>query len=95
MCRPILCRNPPLVDEEGYEIDSDDEDEERVHEAEALAAELNPYANIQIESMSTSLKVNDTADESRYPCTTYRIDRLTDTSNPLETLHVKDTYSTR
>ncbi|CCT70173.1 uncharacterized protein FFUJ_06121 [Fusarium fujikuroi IMI 58289] len=54
--RPILYRNPPLVDEEGYEIDSDDEDEERVQEAEASAAEMNPYANIQIERKPVSVE---------------------------------------
>ncbi|KAM0244869.1 hypothetical protein ACHAP5_005889 [Fusarium lateritium] len=53
--RPILYRNPPLVDEEGYEIDSDDDDEERVQEAEASAAEMNPYANIQIENILAPL----------------------------------------
>ncbi|KAF5021072.1 hypothetical protein F66182_6905 [Fusarium sp. NRRL 66182] len=53
--RPILYRNPPLVDEGGYEIDSDEEDEERIQEAEASAAELNPYANIQIENILAPL----------------------------------------
>ncbi|KAL6361748.1 hypothetical protein LRP88_05223 [Fusarium phalaenopsidis] len=47
--RPIIHRNPPLIDEEGYEVESDEEDEDRIQEAEAAAAELNPYANIQIE----------------------------------------------
>ncbi|KAF5657807.1 hypothetical protein FHETE_10233 [Fusarium heterosporum] len=53
--RSILYRNPPLVDEEGYEIDSDDDDEERVQVAEAAAAEMNPYANIQIENILAPL----------------------------------------
>lgn len=45
--RTIIYRNRPLVDEEGYEIDSDDDD--RVDEATLAAAELNPYANIRLE----------------------------------------------
>ncbi|KAK0765219.1 hypothetical protein N5P37_002697 [Trichoderma harzianum] len=46
--RSIIHRNPPLVDEDGYEFDSDD-DESRVEEAILSAAELNPYANIRLE----------------------------------------------
>ncbi|CCF35885.1 hypothetical protein CH063_07576 [Colletotrichum higginsianum] len=46
--RTIISRNPPIVDEEGYEIDSDD-DEERIQEAVSSATELDPYANIRIE----------------------------------------------
>ncbi|KAK1836681.1 hypothetical protein QBC39DRAFT_326141 [Podospora conica] len=48
--RTIISRNPPLIDEEGYEIDSDD-DEERVQEAVASAMEENPYASIHIEQI--------------------------------------------
>jgi hypothetical protein len=83
VCRPILCRNPPLVDEEGYEIDSDDEDEERVHEAEASAAEFNPYANIQIENIlapltaSTALPTHPTLSK---PFTSKTLTRLVDQS---------------
>lgn len=51
--REIISRNPPLVDDEGYEIESEDE-EERVQDAIADAAELNPYANIRLESPSPS-----------------------------------------
>ncbi|RGP61836.1 hypothetical protein FLONG3_10423 [Fusarium longipes] len=81
--RPILYRNPPLVDEEGYEIDSDDEDEERVQEAEASAAELNPYANIQIENIlapltaSTALPTHPTLSK---PFTSKTLTRLVDQS---------------
>ncbi|EWZ87908.1 hypothetical protein FOWG_09574 [Fusarium oxysporum f. sp. lycopersici MN25] len=81
--RPILYRNPPLVDEEGYEIDSDDEDEERVQEAEALAAEMNPYANIQIENIlapltaSTALPTHPTLSK---PFTSKTLTRLVDQS---------------
>ena len=46
--REIISRNPPLVDEDGYPVDSDDDDE-HVHEALAEAAELNPYAGIRLE----------------------------------------------
>ena len=46
----MISRNPTLVDEEGYEIDSDDE-EERVVEAQADADEVNPYASIRLEGM--------------------------------------------
>ncbi|PQE25518.1 rxt2 protein [Rutstroemia sp. NJR-2017a BBW] len=48
--RDIISRKPPLVDEDGYEIGSD-EDEER---AEAIAmenAEFDPYADIKLEGM--------------------------------------------
>ncbi|KAF9876219.1 hypothetical protein CkaCkLH20_06162 [Colletotrichum karsti] len=52
--RTIISRNPPIVDEEGYEIDSDD-DEERIQEAVASATELDPYANIRIEQILAPL----------------------------------------
>ncbi|KAJ4263920.1 hypothetical protein NW762_005958 [Fusarium torreyae] len=81
--RPILHRNPPLVDEEGYEIDSDDEEDERVQEAEASAAEMNPYANIQIENIlapltaSTALPTHPTLSK---PFTSKTLTRLVDQS---------------
>ena len=46
--REIISRNPPLVDDDGYEIETDD-DEDRVQEAVAAAADLNPYAGIRLE----------------------------------------------
>jgi len=46
--REIISRNPPLVDEDGYEIESEDDDE-RLQEALAESAGLNPYANIRLE----------------------------------------------
>lgn len=46
--RAILYRNPPLVDDEGYELDSEDGDV-RLEDAEMAAAELNPYANLRLE----------------------------------------------
>lgn len=39
------------MDDEGYEIVSDDDDE-RVEDAELAAAELNPYSNIRLERKS-------------------------------------------
>jgi hypothetical protein len=48
--RVIINRNPPLIDDEGYEIDSDDDDD-RVQEAMVDAAEANPYAAIHLERM--------------------------------------------
>lgn len=49
--RVIINRNPPLIDDEGYEIDSDD-NEERVQEAMAEAADANPYSAIHLERKS-------------------------------------------
>lgn len=49
--RVIINRNPPLIDDEGYEIDSDD-NEERIQEALADAAEVNPYSAIHLERRS-------------------------------------------
>ncbi|KAG6011367.1 hypothetical protein E4U43_008357 [Claviceps pusilla] len=46
--RSILYRNPPLIDDEGYEISSDD-DADRIADAELTAADLNPYSNIHLE----------------------------------------------
>lgn len=50
--RAIINRNPPLIDEEGYDIESDD-DEEQVQEAVASAMEDNPYSSIRIEGRFT------------------------------------------
>ena len=44
--RNILRRNPKRYDEDGEELEDDDED----GEADARAAEENPYAEIQLES---------------------------------------------
>ncbi|KAG6041268.1 hypothetical protein E4U41_005195 [Claviceps citrina] len=52
--RSILYRNPPLIDDEGYEIISDD-DADRIEEAELSAAELNPYSNIRLEHLLAPL----------------------------------------
>jgi hypothetical protein len=50
--RAIIHRNPPLIDDEGYGVDSDD-DEERVQEAIAEAAEADPYSSINLERASS------------------------------------------
>ncbi|KAI0541945.1 RXT2-like protein [Xylaria digitata] len=52
--RTIISRNPPLIDDEGYEIDSDD-DEEHILNAINNAAEFNPYANIRLENVLAPL----------------------------------------
>lgn len=46
--RAIISRNPPLIDEDGYSIDSDD-DEDRVRDAATAAAEADPYSSIRLE----------------------------------------------
>lgn len=51
------------MDEHGYEIDSDDDDE-RVDDAMAAAAELNPYANVRIESESAPWSMATIADST-------------------------------
>ena len=47
--RAIISRNPPLIDDEGYEVDSDDDDDQ-IQEALDTVAEFNPYANVRLES---------------------------------------------
>ena len=62
--RSIIHRNPPLFDEDGYEVDSDD-DQPRIEEAMASAAELNPYANIRLERTSNFPKSKPPTDLAR------------------------------
>ncbi|KUI52895.1 Transcriptional regulatory protein rxt2 [Cytospora mali] len=52
--RAIISRNPPLIDEDGYSIDSDD-DEERVRDAVGAAAEADPYSSIRLEQLLAPL----------------------------------------
>jgi len=54
--RAIINENPPLIDKDGYEVDSED-DEERVQEAIATAMEENPYASVHIERWFPSLRL--------------------------------------
>ncbi|KAH8666678.1 RXT2-like protein [Xylariales sp. PMI_506] len=54
--RAIISRNPPRVDDEGYEPESDDEDyEERMAEIAESAAEFNPYASLRLENILAPL----------------------------------------
>ncbi|TQS35851.1 hypothetical protein Golomagni_03717 [Golovinomyces magnicellulatus] len=52
--RDILSPKPPLVDEDGYEIDSEDDDD-RTQAALAAAAQFNPYAHIKLEQLLAPL----------------------------------------
>lgn len=52
--REIISRNPPLIDEDGYEVDSEDDDE-RAHAAIVAAAEFDPYADVKIEHLLAPL----------------------------------------
>ncbi|KAK4457838.1 RXT2-like protein [Cladorrhinum samala] len=52
--RAIIQRNPPLIDEEGYDIESDD-DEEQIQEAIASASTENPYSEIRLEQIFAPL----------------------------------------
>ncbi|KAI5922823.1 RXT2-like protein [Camillea tinctor] len=52
--RAIISRNPPVIDDEGYELDSDD-DEEHYHDVAETIAEFNPYANVRLESILAPL----------------------------------------
>ena len=53
--RAIISRNPLLVDEDGYDLDSEDDDE-HIQEVEAAAAEENPYSSIHLERMFSTLQ---------------------------------------
>ncbi|KAI1486808.1 RXT2-like protein [Biscogniauxia mediterranea] len=52
--RAIISRNPPVIDDEGYELDSED-DEEHYHDVAGALAEFNPYANVRLESILAPL----------------------------------------
>ncbi|EFX03417.1 rxt2-like protein [Grosmannia clavigera kw1407] len=52
--REIISRNPPLIDDDGYSVESD-EDAEVVQEAVAAAAEENPYSSIHLEQLLAPL----------------------------------------
>ncbi|KIH92579.1 hypothetical protein SPBR_02338 [Sporothrix brasiliensis 5110] len=53
--REIISHNPALIDDEGYAVDSDEDDDAVVQDAEAAAAEQNPYAGIQLEHLLAPL----------------------------------------
>ncbi|KAL2016839.1 hypothetical protein VTK56DRAFT_2914 [Thermocarpiscus australiensis] len=52
--RAIINHNPPLIDEDGYDIESDD-DEEQIQEAIASAMEDNPYSSVRLEHILAPL----------------------------------------
>lgn len=86
--RSIIYRNPPLVDDEGYELDSED-DEERVADAVQSAAELNPYADVRLEREQTKVGfAQKNANETRCSCALGRFDRFIDTSDHVETVYI-------
>ncbi|KAK4180258.1 RXT2-like protein [Triangularia setosa] len=48
--RAIINHNPPLIDQDGYDITSDD-DEQEVQEALAIAMDDNPYSDVHLEQI--------------------------------------------
>ncbi|VBB80049.1 Putative protein of unknown function [Podospora comata] len=52
--RAIINHNPPLIDEDGYDITSDD-DEQEVQEAIASAMDDNPYSDVHLEQIFAPL----------------------------------------
>ncbi|POS80936.1 hypothetical protein DHEL01_v200654 [Diaporthe helianthi] len=52
--RAVISRNPPLFDEDGYSIDSDDDDQQ-IQDAVAAAAEADPYSSIHLEQLLAPL----------------------------------------
>ncbi|CAI4217515.1 unnamed protein product [Parascedosporium putredinis] len=53
--RNIISRNPPFVDDDGFEVYSEDEMDERFQDALANAIDTNPYANVHIEHILAPL----------------------------------------
>ncbi|TLD29343.1 hypothetical protein PspLS_03213 [Pyricularia sp. CBS 133598] len=85
--RAVISRNPPLVDEEGYELDSDD-DEERIAEVQAAVAEDDPYSGIRIDEILAPL--TSAADLANHPALShpFRSSALTElTTQGLGLLH--------
>lgn len=54
----MISRNPPLIDEDGYSIDSDDDDQQ-IQDAVAAAAESDPYSSIHIERMQIPARLRE------------------------------------
>ncbi|KAK4195208.1 RXT2-like protein [Triangularia verruculosa] len=52
--RAIINHNPPLIDQDGYDITSDD-DEQEVQEALATAMDDNPYSDVHLEQIFAPL----------------------------------------
>ncbi|KAL5600937.1 hypothetical protein BROUX41_005771 [Berkeleyomyces rouxiae] len=53
--RQTISENPPLIDDDGYVIESDEEDQERIQDAAANAILENPYADVIIEEILAPL----------------------------------------
>lgn len=89
--RAILHANPQLIDDEGYDLDSDD-NEERVQEALVSAREDNPYSSIHLErecsSCSNVLTVVAMLNITRTPCASDIRDRPSEPSYTLAPIHV-------
>ncbi|KKA29844.1 hypothetical protein TD95_000425 [Thielaviopsis punctulata] len=55
VCREIISENPPRVDDDGYEVESDEENTERLEEAAANSALENPYSDVVLENILAPL----------------------------------------
>ncbi|KAH6696807.1 RXT2-like protein [Plectosphaerella plurivora] len=54
--RSIINQNPPILDDEGFELDSEDDvKDQRVRDAMTYASEMNPYASIRLEQLLAPL----------------------------------------
>lgn len=73
--RAIISRNLPLVDEDGYDIDSDDDDE-RIQDAMAATAEADPYSSIHLERETYPAALSP-SDYCRTDCSTELLAPLT------------------
>lgn len=85
--RAVISRNPPIIDEEGYELDSDD-DQGRIAEAQAAVAEDDPYSGIRIDEILAPL--TSAADLANHPALShpFRSQALTElTTQGLGLLH--------
>lgn len=92
--RSIIHRKSPLVDDDGYEFDSDDDDA-RVEEAILSAAELDPYANIRLERMFRENPLGQgRANFDRHPCAAYCLNRPTNPPRPLQAVYFQYPHRT-
>ncbi|PKS11433.1 hypothetical protein jhhlp_003196 [Lomentospora prolificans] len=90
--RSIINRNPPLIDDDGFEVDSED-DEERFQDALANAADTNPYANIHLERILAPLtSVTDLANHPSL-ATAYNSKSLTQLANQASELMRKEQHA--
>ena len=93
--RDIISRNPPLIDDDGYEVDSE-EDDERAQAAIAMAAEFDPYAEVKIESEYNEVAIEDSANNhlSRSTCATDSCIRPTRPSYSFKALYLENSHRT-